>query len=77
VGSSPSEDDVCEILRAMAFKVTVVTVDRDGIFKFLMSPGIDFKRLIPPAYVAWRAGTTSLIPTRFLTSIDCSKIPAQ
>ncbi len=25
----------------------------------------------PPGYIGWRAGTT----TRFLTAIDCSKIP--
>jgi hypothetical protein len=33
---------------------------RDGIFKLLISPGINFKKSIPPAYVAWRAGTTTL-----------------
>ncbi len=32
----------------------------DGIFILLRSPGIDSKKLIPPAYVAWRAGTTTL-----------------
>jgi hypothetical protein len=30
------------------------------IFKRLWSPGIDSKELIPPAYVAWRAGTITL-----------------
>jgi hypothetical protein len=30
------------------------------------------RRSIPPAYVAWRAGTT----TQFLAPIDCYKIPA-
>ncbi len=30
------------------------------IFKRLWSPGIDSKELIPPAYVAWRAGTIAL-----------------
>jgi hypothetical protein len=34
--------------------------------KRLRSPGIDSKESIPPAYVAWRAGTTTPIPTRFL-----------
>ena len=34
---------------------------RDGIFKLLMSPGIDSTKSIPPAYVAWRAGTTTLV----------------
>jgi hypothetical protein len=33
---------------------------RAGIFKFLWSPGIDSSESIPPAYVAWRAGTTTL-----------------
>ena len=33
---------------------------RARIFKRLWSPGIDFKELIPPAYVAWRAGTITL-----------------
>jgi len=31
-----------------------------GIFKLLRSLEIDSKELIPPAYVAWRAGTTTL-----------------
>jgi len=39
--------------------------------------GIDSKELIPPAYVAWRAGTINLFFTRFLAPIDCLKIPAQ
>ncbi len=30
------------------------------IFKILRSPGIDSKESIPPAYVAWRAGTITL-----------------
>jgi hypothetical protein len=50
---------------------------RDGIFKLLRSPGIHSKESIPPAYVTRRAGTTTLIPTRFLVPIDCSKILAQ
>ncbi len=33
---------------------------RGGIFKLLRSPGIDSNESIPPAYVAWRAGTTTL-----------------
>jgi hypothetical protein len=33
---------------------------RGGIFKLLRRPGIDSKESIPPAYVAWRAGTTTL-----------------
>ncbi len=39
-------------------------------------PGIDSKELIPPAYVARRAGTTTLfLLGSFLPPIDCSKIP--
>ncbi len=33
---------------------------RARIFKLLRSPGIDSKESIPPAYVAWRAGTIAL-----------------
>ncbi len=33
---------------------------RDGPFKLLRSPGIDSKKSIPPVYVAWRAGMTTL-----------------
>jgi hypothetical protein len=29
---------------------------RDSIFKFLRSPGIDYKESIPPAHVAWLSG---------------------
>jgi hypothetical protein len=38
---------------------------RDGIFKLLRSPGINFKESIPPAYVSWRAGTTTLFLLAF------------
>jgi hypothetical protein len=38
---------------------------RDGIFKLLRSPGINFKDSIPPAYVSWRAGTTTLFLLAF------------
>jgi hypothetical protein len=51
-------------------------MSRAGIFKPLWSPGIDAKASIPPAYVAWRAGTITLIPTRCLAPIDFLKIPA-
>jgi hypothetical protein len=34
---------------------------RVRILKLLRSPGIDSKESIPPAYVAWRAGTTTLL----------------
>ncbi len=33
---------------------------RAGIFKRVWGPGIDSKEWIPPAYVAWRAGTITL-----------------
>ncbi len=46
---------------------------RRYFLKLLRSPGIDFKKSIPPAHVAWR----DTIPTRFLAPIVCSKIPAQ
>ncbi len=46
----------------------------DGIFKLLRSPGIDSKESIPPASVAWQAGTTTLFLLIF--SLYCSKIPA-
>ncbi len=32
------------------------------ISKHVRSPGIDSKESIPPAYVAWRAGATTLFP---------------
>ncbi len=35
-------------------------VTRGGIFKLIRSPGIDSKESIPPAFVARRAGTTTL-----------------
>ncbi len=43
----------------------------EGIFKHLRIPGINSKESIRPAYVDWRASTTTL----FLAPIDCSKIP--
>ncbi len=33
---------------------------RAGTFKRVWGPGIDAKASIPPAYVAWRAGTITL-----------------
>jgi hypothetical protein len=38
------------------------------------------KEFIPPAYEAWRPGTTSTslpFPIRFQAPKDCSKIPSQ
>jgi hypothetical protein len=42
------------------------TAFRARICKRLRSPGIDFKKSIPPAYVAWRAGTSKrvVVPAR-------------
>ncbi len=54
-------------------------IDREcwaRIFKHLWSSWIDSKELIPPAYVAWRAGNDNPIPTRFLAPIYCLKIRA-
>jgi hypothetical protein len=45
---------------------------RDGIFKLLRSPGIDSASLCSLA-----GRYDNPIPTQFLASIDCSKIPAQ
>jgi hypothetical protein len=39
---------------------TVELIFRARIFYHLRSPRIDSKESIPPAYVAWRAGTTTL-----------------
>jgi hypothetical protein len=57
-----------DVLRAIGvFKIPSLgplgygELSRDGIFKLLRSPGIDPKDSIPPAYVAWRAGTTTLL----------------
>jgi hypothetical protein len=36
------------------------TQTSSGIFKLARNPGIDSKVLIPPAYVAWRAGKITL-----------------
>jgi hypothetical protein len=37
-----------------------LSVTLDGIIKLLRRLGTDSKEYIPPAYVAWRAGTTAL-----------------
>jgi hypothetical protein len=44
------------------------------IFKRLRSPEIDSKESIPPVFVG---RYDNPIPTRFLATIDCSKIPAR
>jgi hypothetical protein len=33
---------------------------------------MDSKESIPPAYVAWRTGTTALFLLGFLSPLDCS-----
>ncbi len=55
-----------------ALKKEVGSESRARTFKCLWGPGIDSKEWIPPAYVAWRAGTITL----FLAPIGCLKIPA-
>ncbi len=52
-------------------------VIRARIFKLIRSPRIDSKEPVPPGCVAWRAGTTNPIPTRFLAPTDCLKILTQ
>ncbi len=42
------------------FCVSFIHVIGGGIFKLLWSPEIGSKESIPPAYVAWRAGTKTL-----------------
>ncbi len=49
------------------------TFKKSSILIVIMEPGIYSKELIPLAYVAWRAGTTTLF---LLAPIDCLKIPA-
>ncbi len=53
------------------------TTSRGAIFKLLKNPGIDSKVSSPPACVAWRAGTTTLLLLGSLPPIDCCTIPAQ
>ncbi len=48
-----------------------------GIFERVWGPGIDSKEWIPPAYVAWRAGTITLFLLGSLAHRDCLQIAAQ
>ncbi len=57
---------------------------RARICKTLWSQGIDFEESTPPAYVAWRAGTTKKVSVpayqagnRFLGSLKSLQIRAQ
>jgi hypothetical protein len=53
-----SEYKLCEFLIG-GVNSPLVREDRDGIFKLQRSPGINSKESIPPAYIVWRAGTTT------------------
>jgi hypothetical protein len=46
--------------RNMVVVPVLQTTPKARTFKLLRSPGIDIKGSIPPAYVAWRAGTITL-----------------
>jgi hypothetical protein len=49
----------------------------EAIFlKLLVSPGLDSKELIPPAY-ALAGLNNNPIPAQFLAPLDCSKVPAK
>ncbi len=54
-----------EIFRAIYDEMREYTVYvvmyRDGILKLLRSPGIDSKKSMRPAYVAWKSGTRTLL----------------
>ncbi len=63
--------------RVLGLEASLLKEDRACIFKRLWSPGIDSKEWTSLAYVAWRAGTITPFPTRFLAPIYCLKIPAQ
>ncbi len=43
-----------------SFHACYLSSHRVRIYKRFRSPGIDSKELMPPAYVAWRAGTITL-----------------
>ncbi len=59
-------------------KILVLQVSRtEPEFLNFLGAQESIKELIPPGCVAWRAGTTTLFPTRFLAPIDCLQIPAQ
>jgi hypothetical protein len=66
---SPSPSDLGSLsCRAAGLSMCVyghrlksIVLYRDGIFKLLRSTGTNSKESIPPAYVAWRAGTTTLL----------------
>ncbi len=53
-----SQDETTKQINRLSHVQTYIY--RARIFKRLWSPGIDSKEWIPPAYVAWRAGTITL-----------------
>ncbi len=53
-GGIGSLESILELLKGKNFGL------RARIFKRLWSPGFDSMASIPPAYVAWRAGTITL-----------------
>jgi len=60
---SPPEVRINKTVTAGSGKGVTVryTLYRARICKRLRSPGIDSKESIPPAYVAWRAGTSKSV----------------
>jgi hypothetical protein len=66
-GGFGSSESILGLLKSLKIRALV--------FKTFKEPaGIDSKDSILPANVAWRAGTTKPIPTKFLAPIDCSEI---
>jgi hypothetical protein len=75
---------ICKRLRIPEINTKESIGDRARICKRLWRPGIDSEDSIPPAYVAWRAGTTNrvVVPARqagnrFLGSLTGLRIRAQ
>jgi hypothetical protein len=48
------------LILIILFNMAPLRLTGARIFKLLRSPRMDSKELIPPAYVAWRAGTKAL-----------------
>ncbi len=56
-------DCVCvkvEVVFKASFVWEIIKKTRARIFNLLRDPRMDSKEPIPPAYVAWRAGTSTL-----------------
>jgi hypothetical protein len=69
IGSESYQKQSVKLLQNMVYNTTqhplpphsrTLSVYWAGIFKLFWSPGIDSRVSIPPAYVAWRVGTTTL-----------------